>query len=127
VIGRFLFLVDANNWKENSKLLKKKEIIKVKKLYSMLKKDLSKYLDLIYQIELITSKIDKLEGEKNGISVKYNGLNERLEKTIEESQELDKTYFLNSYLSTKNLSLENFVTSPIVEKQITNIVEANKK
>ena len=127
VIGRFLFLVDTKNRKENSKLLKKKEIIKVKKLYSMLKKDLSKYLDLIYQIELITSKIDKLEGEKNGISVKYNGLNERLEKTIEESQELDKTYFLNSYLSTKNLSLENFVTSPIVQKQITNIVEANKK
>jgi hypothetical protein len=44
----------------------------------------------------------------------------------EDMEKLNETYFLNSYLSTKNVSLDNFVSDPLVEKQIQNIIELNK-
>ncbi len=45
----------------------------------------------------------------------------------EDMEKLNETYFLNSYLSTKNASLDNFISDPLVEKQISNIIELNKQ
>jgi len=41
--------------------------------------------------------------------------------------DLNKAYFLNSYLSTKNVSFDSFVSSELVEKQIANIIALNKQ
>jgi hypothetical protein len=45
----------------------------------------------------------------------------------EKMENLNETYFLNSYLSTKSASIDNFVSAPLVEKQISNIIELNKQ
>jgi hypothetical protein len=45
----------------------------------------------------------------------------------ENMENLNETYFLNSYLSTKSASIDNFVSAPLVEKQISNIIELNKQ
>jgi hypothetical protein len=47
-------------------------------------------------------------------------MNENMEK-------MNQTYFLDSYQSTKKVSLDDFVASPIVEKQVKYLIESYKK
>jgi hypothetical protein len=48
-------------------------------------------------------------------------------KLSEDFEKTNEKYFLNSYLSTRNASLDKFVSNPLVEKQISNIIELNKQ
>jgi len=97
------------------------------KIYESIKKHCNNFLELKCQIDLASAKIDKLENEENTLySSYYNKVKEA--KEMEENMEkLNETYFLNSYTSTKNASLDNFISSPLVEKQISNIIELNKQ
>jgi hypothetical protein len=81
----------------------------------------------LYQIDLIEAKIDKLENEENTLYSSYYTKVKEAKKMEEDMEKLNETYFLNSYLSTKNAPLNNFVSDPLVEKQISNIIELNKQ
>jgi hypothetical protein len=81
----------------------------------------------LYQIDLIEAKIDKLENEENTLYSSYYTKVKEAKKMEEDMEKLNETYFLNSYLSTKNAPLENFISNPLVEKQISSIIELNKQ
>ena len=127
IINKFLSVVEPENRNKYKGLLDKLEITWIENLHTSLKKQLKNYIELLYQIDLIDAKIDKLENEENLIYSKYcQGVKES-KKMEEDMEKINETYFLNSYLSTKNVSLNSFVSNPLVEKQISNIIELSKK
>ena len=126
IITRFLSVRERGNWDKYKQLLDKTEIEWMDNLHNSIKKNLDIYLELLYQIDLIDAKIDKLENEESTLYSKYYQWVKEAKKMEEDMEKLNETYFLNSYLSTKNVSLDNFVSDPLVEKQIQNIIELNK-
>ena len=127
IIENFLEIVNQENRESNKTLLDDEEIKQVESIYSFIKGHSIKYLDLLYQINIIDSKIAMLDSEETNIGIDYYNWKKELEKLAEEFQVLSESYFLNSYLSTKNASLDDFVTSKLVEKQITHIIQACKE
>ncbi|MBQ5945781.1 hypothetical protein IJL65_05445 [bacterium] len=84
-------------------------------------------MELSHQIEIIDAKIEKLESEESQIFSAYQKSRKETEKMGEDMEKVSETYFLNSYLSTKDVHLDSFISTPLVERQITNIIESNKK
>lgn len=126
-ITRFLSVVYQKNRERYKKLLDESEIQWIKNLYESIKKQCNTYLELKCQIDLVSAKIDKLENEENTLYTSYYNWVKEAKKMEEDMEKLNETYFLNSYLSTKNASLDNFISDPLVEKQISNIIELNKQ
>ena len=127
IINKFLSVVEPENRNKYKGLLDKPEITWIENLHTSLKKQLKNYIELLYQIDLIDAKIDKLENEENLIYSKYCQRVKDSKKMEEDMEKINETYFLNSYQSTKNVSLNSFVSNPLVEKQISNIIELSKK
>ena len=127
IINKFLGITERENWDKHKQLLDKTEIEWIENLRESLKKYCTNYLELLYQIDLVEAKIDKLENEENTLYSSYYTKVKEAKKMEEEMEKLNETYFLNSYLSTKSAPLESFVSSPLVEKQIIDIIESNNK
>ena len=127
IINKFLGITERDNWDKHKHKLNKTEIEWIENLRESLKKHCGNYLELLYQIDLIEAKIDKLENEENTLYSSYYNKVKEAKKMEEEMEKLNETYFLNSYLSTKSAPLESFVSDPLVEKQISNIIELNKQ
>lgn len=127
VLLKFLEILSVKNWDKNKELLTKDEVEKFEKLYAKVKKQCNNYLELSYQIELLTDKISELESNKAKIYTDYYNWVKDEKKMLDNMGDLNKTYSLNSYLFTKNVSFDSFVSSELVEKQIANIIERNKK
>lgn len=127
VIDNFLNLVDHGNREENKKSLNSEEIEWIENLYATIKKHSEDYMELSHQIEIIDAKIEKLESEESQIFSAYQKSRKETEKMGEDMEKVSETYFLNSYLSTKDVHLDSFISTPLVERQITNIIESNKK
>lgn len=127
VLLKFLEILNVKNWDKNKELLTKDEVEKFDKLYAKVKKQCNNYLELSYQIDLLTDKIAELEAEEAKIYTDYYNWVKEVEKMSDNMDDLNKAYFLNSYLSTKNVSFDSFVSSELVEKQIANIIELNKQ
>ena len=127
IINKFLGITERENRNKHKQLLDKTEIEWIENLRESLKKHCGNYLELLYQIDLIEAKIDKLENEENTLYSSYYNKVKESKKMEEEMEKLNETYFLNSYLSTKSAPLNNFVSDPLVEKQISNIIELNKQ
>ena len=127
VLLKFLEILDVKKWDKNKELLTKDEVEKFEKLYAKVKKQCNNYLELSYQIELLKDKIAELESEEAKIYTDYYNWVKEVEKMSDKMDDLNKAYFLNSYLSTKNVSFDSFVSSELVEKQIANIIELNKQ
>jgi hypothetical protein len=96
-------------------------------LYESIKKHCNTYLELKCQIDLASAKIDKLENEESVLYSSYYSKVKEAKEMEENMEKLNETYFLNSYISNKNAPLENFISDPLVEKQISNIIELNKQ
>ena len=126
IINYFLDTVNRKNRDEYKGYLDKTEISWMENLYNLIKKYCEIYSDLRCQIDIMDGKISKLEREESEIYSKFCGLKKGIEWMAENMWKKNETYFLNSYLSTKNVSLDSFVSSPIVEKQIANIIESNR-
>lgn len=126
-ITRFLNLNQHGNREKYKKSLEKIEIEWVENLYNSIKKHCENYIKLTCQIDLIEAKIEKLENEENILYTSYNNWVKEAKEMGENMENLNETYFLNSYLSTKSASIDNFVSAPLVEKQISNIIELNKQ
>ena len=127
IIENFLEIVSQENWPKYKGLLNNDEIKQVDEIHSFVKEYCVKYLDLSYQIDIIDSKISQLDDEETSIGINYYNLKKEIEEMVKNAQELGETYFLNSYLSTKNVSFDDFVSTPLIEKQISHIIETNKK
>lgn len=126
-VNEFLDIVDPENWGIYKWFLDKDEIIWVENLFDSIKWYATDYWKLQYQIDNIERKISKLEAEEDTIYDSYTQLIRETKTINEDMEDLNKTYFLNSYLSTKNVSFDSFVSSELVEKQIANIIELNKQ
>lgn len=126
-ITRFLSLNQHENREKYKKSLDKIEIEWVENLYNSIKKHCENYIKLMCQIDIIDAKIEKLEYEENILYTWYNKWVKEAKEMGENMENLNETYFLNSYLSTKSAPLESFVSSPLVEKQIIDIIESNNK
>lgn len=127
VLLKFLEILNAKNWDKNKELLSKDEVEKFEQLYAKVKKQCNNYLELGYQIDLLTDKISELEADEAKIYTDYYNWVKEAQKMSDNMDDLNKAYFLNSYLSTKNVSFDSFVSSELVEKQIANIVALNKQ
>lgn len=127
IIDKFIGITERENWDKHKKLLDKTEIEWIENLRESLKKYCANYIELLYQIDLVEAKIDKLENEENTLYSSYYNKVKEAKKMEEDMEKLNETYFLNSYLSTKSAPLESFVSDPLVEKQISNIIELNKQ
>lgn len=127
IINKFLGITERDNWDKHKHKLNKTEIEWIENLRESLKKYCTNYLELLYQIDLIEAKIDKLENEENTLYSSYYTKVKEAKKMEEDMEKLNETYFLNSYLSTKSAPLENFISNPLVEKQISSIIELNKQ
>ena len=126
-IDRFLFINDHDIWNNFKEILDPNEITYTENVREKIKWFVNKYWTLRYQIKNLGNMITQLENEYNNINAIYDQKKEEAEKMVEDMQDLNETYFLNSYLSTKNVSLNDFVSSPLVEKQISNIIELSKQ
>ena len=124
---RFLSVMYPKNREKYKKLLDKSEIQWMENLYESIKKHCNTYLELKCQIDLTSAKIDKLENEESVLYSSYYTKVKEAKKMEEDMEKLNETYFLNSYLSTKSAPLENFISNPLVEKQISSIIELNKQ
>ena len=124
---RFLSVIYKKNREKYKKLLDESEIQWMENLYESIKKQCNSYLELKCQIDLVSAKIDKLENEENVLNSSYYSWVKEAKKMEEDMEKLNETYFLNSYLSTKNAPLDNFVSDSLVEKQISTIIELNKQ
>lgn len=127
VLLKFLEILNAKNWDKNKELLSKDEVEKFEQLYAKVKKQCNNYLELGYQIDLLTDKISELEADEAKIYTDYYNWVKEAQKMSDNMDDLNKAYFLNSYLSTKNVSFDSFVSSELVEKQIANIIALNKQ
>ena len=127
VLLKFLEILNAKNWDKNKELLSKDEVEKFEQLYAKVKKQCNNYLELGYQIDLLTDKISELEADEAKIYTDYYNWVKEAQKMSDNMDDLNKAYFLNSYLSTKNVSFDSFVSSELVEKQIANIINLNKQ
>ena len=116
IINKFLGITERDNWDKHKHKLNKTEIEWIENLRESLKKHCGNYLELLYQIDLVEAKIDKLENEENTLYSSYYNKVKESKKMEEEMEKLNETYFLNSYLSTKSAPLENFISNPLVEK-----------
>ena len=126
-IDQFLFIKDAKNRDNFKKDLDTDEIKFVEELYKKIKENVDKYRILRYQIKNMENRISYSENKYNTIGKIYNQKREEVEKMEEDMQKENEKYFLDSYQSTKKVPLDSFVSSPLVEKQISNIIELNKK
>ena len=91
-------------------------------------KDLeNKYDELCHQSYFLSEKIEKLESELSTIDdvgLKYE--NDII--SLQETKGIrDQSYFLNSHKSTKKVSIDDFVATPAVKKQINHILNLYKK
>jgi len=86
-----------------------------------------KYNELKTQIKYLSSKIDYLEDEQIAIDDKSVEYEQKLSDLGENIWKINQWYFLDSYQSTKKVSLDDFVATPTVEKQINYILELNKR
>lgn len=127
LIGAFLRLMDPDYWSGFKKLLNKSQIAYVEKLRKQLRKPCKTYSQLWRQIRIINDKILQLELEEVSMYSKYYKWKKDTKKLSEDFEDTNERYFLNSYLSTKKTSLDSFVSNPLVEKQISNIIELNKQ
>lgn len=126
LIDAFIRVVKPEYWNNFKKHLSKEEIEYIEKLHAQVKKQCKSYSELSRQIKLIDNKITELEFEEAKIYSEYYKWVMDAKKLSEDFEKTNEKYFLNSYLSTKNVSLDNFVSDPLVEKQIQNIIELNK-
>ncbi len=91
-------------------------------------KDLEeKYKELQHQSHFLSEKINELEYELSDIDESYIKCENDKKSLNEDKEKRDQTYFLDSYKSTKKVSLDDFVASPIVTKQINHILNLYKK
>ena len=127
LIDAFIRVVKPENWSHFKEYLSKEEIEYIEKLHTQLKKQCKSYSELSRQIKLINNKINELKIEEAKIYSEYYKLVMDTKELSENFEKTNEKYFLNSYLSTRNASLDSFVSDPLVEKQISNIIELNKK
>ncbi len=127
IINQFLYIKDPDNRDNFKEKLEENEISIVNNLYERIKESVNKYRILIYQIKNIENRISQSEKEYNAIGKIYNQKKDEGEKLEEKMQKQNESFFLNSYSSPKKVSLDSFVSSPLVEKQISNIIELNKQ
>jgi hypothetical protein len=71
VLLKFLEILNAKNWDKNKELLSKDEVEKFEQLYAKVKKQCNNYLELGYQIDLLTDKISELEADEAKIYTDY--------------------------------------------------------
>lgn len=126
-IDRYLELVNPDNFVDVLKRLKYSDKIKLKKIEKELKETVDSYFELCNQINILSQEIDDKETDYYNMSSVSDGIQDEIDDMATNIEQEGKTYFLNSYLSTKNVPLNSFVSSPLVEKQIANIIEANKR
>lgn len=91
-------------------------------------KDLeNRYKELWYQSYYLSEKIDKLEDESSKIDETWLKYENDIISLQEDKDKRDQSYFLNSHKSTKKVSIEDLVTTPVVKKQINHILNLYKK
>lgn len=127
LIDAFIRVVKPEYWNNFKKHLSKEEIEYIEKLHAQVKKQCKSYSELSRQIKLIDNKVTELEFEEAKIYSEYYKWVMDAKKLSEDFEKTNEKYFLNSYLSTRNASLDKFVSNPLVEKQISNIIELNKQ
>ena len=127
VLEQYLKLVNPDKFNDVLKMLKFFEKFKLKKIKKELEELVGEYSVLNIQIYNLLQQIEWLEKEYGAWANKSDSIEEEIDKMDIDIEKKAKRYSLNSYLSTKKVSLDDFVAAPTVEKQIKYILELHKR
>lgn len=123
----FLQLADPEVWDVFNSLLDDKESQKLSDLRKSVQELIDKYEELWQQSFGLWMMVEKLEWQLASVESAYIEGEEAITLLNENMEKMNQVFFLDSYQSTKKVSLDDFVASPIVEKQIKYLLELNKK
>ena len=104
-----------------------KEELRKLELDPNLKNLLDKYKEIQRQLSRVSSKIDILTNEVSEIDDECSKYENDIVWLQENYNEQENSFFLNSHLSWEKVYLDDFVASPMVDKQIRYILELKKK
>lgn len=97
------------------------------KLEWELKDQITKYKEIQRQIYSVSNKIKQLVKEMASIDDDWIECEESIRDLSEKMEKTNQSYFLNSHKSTKKVSIDDFVATPAVKKQINHILNLYKK
>jgi len=123
----FFQLTNPETWDVFSALLDNNESQALLDMKKSIQDLIDKYEELWHQTYGLWMMIEKLESQLASIESAYNEGEEAIASLNDNMEKMNQTYFLDSYQSTKKVSLDDFVASPIVEKQIKYLIESYKK
>lgn len=97
------------------------------KLEWELKDQITKYKEIQRQIYSVSNKIKQLVKEMASIDDDWIECEESIRDLSEKMEKTNQSYFLDSHKSTKKVSIDDFVATPAVKKQINHILNLYKK
>lgn len=126
VIDQYLQLINPDKFDDVLKMLKYSEKFKLKKLEKKMRELVEQYYILCNQINILSGKIEAIQNEYYNSCDEVDFTKDDMDNKTIEMNEKNRAYFLNQYDSIKKHLLENFVSTPLVEKQIANIIQLGK-
>lgn len=123
----FFQLTNPETWDVFSALLDSRESQSLLDMKKSVQDLIDKYEELWHQTYGLWMMMEKLEWQLATIESEYIKWEQDIVTMNENMEKMNQTYFLDSYQSTKKVSLDDFVASPIVEKQVRYLIESYKK
>lgn len=127
ILSMYFQLTSEDSWKFFKQLLNDQYIVWMENLVENMKDLENRYKELCYQSYFLSEKIDELENESSKIDEKYIEYENDILSMVEDKEERDREFFLDSYKSTKHVSIDDFVATPVVKSQISHILNLYKK
>lgn len=127
ILSTYFQLTSKDSREFFKKLLDDESVEKMEDLMKNMKDLENKYKELLYQSYYLSEKIEELENESSKIDETALKYENDLLSMVEDKEERDHNFFLDSYKSTKRVSIDDFVASPAVKTQINHILNLYKK
>jgi hypothetical protein len=127
VVDQYLQLINPDKFEDVLKMLKYSERFKLKKLEKELRELVEQYYILFNKINILSGRIESIQNEYYKLSDETDFIQDDLDNKTVEMNDKNRAYFLNKYVSIKKSLFENFVSTPLIEKQIANIIELGKR
>lgn len=127
ILGTYFQLTSGDSREFFKPLLDDQYVVWMENLMENVKDLENKYKELLYQSYYLSEKIDELENESSKIDETALKYENDILAMVEDKEERDHNFFLDSYKSTKQVSIDDFVATPAVKKQITHILNLYKK
>jgi len=121
----YFWMTDPANRPQLKQYLSDAEIDGIENLID--KELITKWKILQYQLWFSEKLMNALQLEYNDLDKKYSSAVSKRSALDENMEKTNEKYFLDSYQSTKNVTMDSFISNPVVKKQIDNLIQLNKK